>query len=172
MDAIFGKPHWVVFNCLTGETTAADQLPFEVGSGEAVDLRLTGAGVAPKHFALCMVKDHGMCLAKRDAAAPIILNGSLVEFSELALNTDYALLAGTELLLIRGGRKINTWSAGLRAAEWHLYDPAAKKREGPFAWQDLPFEKLLEIVQPDRDLSRTPILHGCSIGRSRAAGGD
>src|SRR5271155_754686 len=43
---LFGKTQWVAVDCLTGESHNVEQLPFEIGAGGGVDLKLDGQGVA------------------------------------------------------------------------------------------------------------------------------
>jgi len=61
------KMEWMVVDCLTGESRLVEQLPFEIGSGEGVDLKLNGQGVAERHCAINQVKDHGLCLCAAGA---------------------------------------------------------------------------------------------------------
>jgi hypothetical protein len=109
MESIFGKARWAIFNARTGEVTYVDHMPFEVGSDEAVDLRLTGAGVAGKHM---IVNDSRgeVGLLRRDAVAEVIVNGSPTPFASLKANTDYTVDLGSERLIVHGARKIEQWA--------------------------------------------------------------
>ena len=56
----FSKVHWTIFDSVEGSWTEVGSLPFEMGSDEAVDLHLNGAGVQGKHCALAQVKGRGI----------------------------------------------------------------------------------------------------------------
>jgi hypothetical protein len=147
--SIFGKVHWAVFDCLTGDCTQVARLPFEIGSDEGVDLRLDGAGVAPKHCALAKVPGHALGLVRRDEQAAVLLNGNGVNFQELTPDTDYSLLLGEHLLLLRGSKHLEAWQAGLDHTRWSLFNPASQEPEGP-----LP---LLELCGTARREGRDPM---------------
>jgi hypothetical protein len=147
MESIFGKPRWAIFNARSGEVTFVEHMPFEIGSDQAVDLRLTSPGVAGKHCVINNVRDEGVSIAQRDPGAALIVNGAPTEFSPLKPNTDYAIELGGERLIVHGARKIQEWadqkkadfdknpeaartagkapgesSAGFRPNEWSLID--------------------------------------------------
>ncbi len=85
-------------------------MPFEVGSDEDVDLRLTGTGVAGKHLALNSTREGAITALRRDPVAEVILDGAPTAFSPLKTNKDYAVELGAERLVIRGDRKIRDWA--------------------------------------------------------------
>lgn len=108
MESIFGKARWAIFNARTGEVTFVEHMPFEIGSDEAVDLRLTGAGVAGKHMIINDSRGE-IGVLRRDPSAEVILNGSPTPFSTLRPNVDHTVDLGSERLIIHGGRKIEQW---------------------------------------------------------------
>jgi hypothetical protein len=69
---LWRKAEWMAVDCLTGESRLVEQLPFEIGSGEGVDLKLHSQGVAERHCAINQVKDHGLCLIKQDAGPRLV----------------------------------------------------------------------------------------------------
>ena len=147
MDSIFGKPKWAIFNARTGEAISIEHMPFEIGSAEDVDLRLTSPGVAPKHCVINNVRDEGVSIVRRDALGAVILDGAPIENSQLKPSVEHLVELGSERLIIFGARKINEWiekkraefspaqttaasgageaagsSSGFRANEWSLID--------------------------------------------------
>src|SRR5438477_4720280 len=98
---LFGKVRWVLVDCLTGEYSKVETLPFEIGSGEGVDLKLNGQGVAERHCAVNQVKKHGLCLIKQEPNLPLVVDGASVEFCPLAPDVDYAVKVGSHSLALR-----------------------------------------------------------------------
>ncbi len=131
MPSFFGKVHWVVVDCLTGEYTRVEHLPFEIGSGNGVDLKLNGQGVAERHCALNKVKGTGLCLVRQEPNLPLIVNGESVDISPLTPETDYAVKVGGHLLAIRGCKNPDPWLQGLNLGQWTLYDPSTRQTDGP-----------------------------------------
>lgn len=134
---LFGKTSWAVVDCVTGESRKVEQLPFEIGSGGGVDLKLNGHGVAERHCAINQVKGHGLCLIKQEPNSPLIVNGEAVEFSPLAPDTDYTVKIGAHFLAVRGARQIEPWLRELDCAKWTLQDAANNRVDGPMTLPEL-----------------------------------
>src|SRR3954462_6698107 len=100
MELIFGKPRWAIFNARTGEATLIEHMPFEIGSAEDVDLRLTSAGIASKHCAINNIRDEGVSIIRKDASAKVILDGAAIEHSPLKPSVEHTLELGSERLII------------------------------------------------------------------------
>src|SRR5947208_16882328 len=96
MESIFGKPRWAIFNARTGEATLIEHMPFEIGSAEDVDLRLTSAGIAPKHCAINNIGDEGVSIVRKDASAKEILQGAAIEHRRLKHSIQHTLDLGSE----------------------------------------------------------------------------
>jgi len=131
------KAEWMAVDCLTGESRLVEQLPFEIGSGEGVDLKLNSQGVAERHCAINQVKDHGLCLIKQDPALSLLVDGQPIEFCPLAPDTDYAIKVGAHFLALRGGRKLEQWVKNLDCTQWTLHDPANHQVDGPMGLVEL-----------------------------------
>jgi len=128
-------------DCLSGECSRIEHLPFEVGSGEGADLRLNGQGVAERHCALNQVKTHGFCLIKHDPNLPLVVDGAPVEYCPLAPDTDYTVRIGHHLLVVHGSRDIEPWLRSLDVTQWSLHDSATNQVDGP-----LQFEALCQLA--------------------------
>ena len=76
MFDLLRKVEWVAVDCLTGESRKVEQLPFEIGAGEGVDLKLNSQGVAERHCAINQVKGHGLCLIKQEASLALFVDGA------------------------------------------------------------------------------------------------
>ncbi|HWX21833.1 MAG TPA: FHA domain-containing protein [Candidatus Binatia bacterium] len=137
MIKFFEKSQWVAVNCLTGEFSKIENLPFEIGSGEGVDLKLNGQGVAERHCAVNQVKGHGLCLIKQEQNLPLMVDGQPVEYCTLAPEVDYPVRIGSHLLVIRGGRNVENWLRGLDFGQWSLCDAATNQVDGPMSFDDL-----------------------------------
>lgn len=134
---LFGKTLWVAVDCLTGESRNVEQLPFEIGAGEGVDLKLHGQGVAERHCAINQVKGHGLCLIKQEPNLPLLVNGEPIEFCPLSPDTDYAVKVGAHFLALRGGRQVGQWLRGLDCTQWTLHDTANGRMDGPMGLEEL-----------------------------------
>lgn len=132
----FGKTQWVVVDCLTGESLKVQQLPFEIGAGEGVDLKLHGAGVAERHCALNQVRGRGLCVIKQEPGASLVVNGEVVDVCPLSPDKDYAIQVGPHFLALHGGRD-GKWLAGLDCAQWTLHDAANNRVDGPMGFEQL-----------------------------------
>ena len=124
-------------DCLTGESRNVEQLPFEIGAGEGVDLKLHGQGVAERHCAINQVKSHGLCLIKQEPNLPLVVNGEPIEFCPLSPDTDYAVKVGAHFLALRGGRQVGQWLRGLDCTQWTLHDAANGRVDGPMGLEEL-----------------------------------
>jgi hypothetical protein len=131
------KVQWAAVDCLTGESRLVEQLPFEIGSGEGVDLKLNASGVAERHCAINQVKGHGLCLIKQDPDLPLFVDGQSIEFCPLAPETDYAVKVGAHFLALRGGRSLEVWLKSLDCTQWTLHDPASHRVDGPMPLAEL-----------------------------------
>jgi hypothetical protein len=134
---LFGKTQWVAVDCLTGESRKVEQLPFEIGAGEGVDLKLHGQGVAERHCAINQVKSHGLCLIRQDPILPLLVNGQPIEFCPLVPDTDYAIKVGPHFLAVRGARQIEPWLRALDCSQWTLRDVANGRVDGPMGFEEL-----------------------------------
>src|ERR1043165_9631896 len=115
MESIFGKPKWAIFNARTGEATRIEHLPFEIGSAEDVDLRLTSPGVAPKDCVINDVREEGVSISRKDPNATLLLDGATIERTPLKSSAEHVLEFGSERLIIYGARKIDDWIENKRA---------------------------------------------------------
>jgi hypothetical protein len=191
MESIFGKPKWAIFNARTGEAIRIEHMPFEIGSAEDVDLRLTASGVAPKHCVINNARDEGVSIFRKDPAAPVLLDGAAIDHTPLKSSFEHVLELGSERLIIHGARKIEDWiekkrgefsttpqsaaavpappaatgSSGFRANDWSLIDC----QTGEITRIDkLPFEI---GSAPDTDLHLEGLLqHHCAIAALRGKG--
>src|SRR4051812_15006647 len=102
MESIFGKPKWAIFNARTGEAIRIEHMPFEIGSAEDVDLRLTSAGVAPKHCVINNVRDEGVSIFRKDATAAVVLDGAAIDHTPLKASVEHTLELGSERLIVYG----------------------------------------------------------------------
>ncbi len=134
---LFGKTQWVAVDCVTGESRRVEQLPFEIGAGEGVDLKLHGQGVAERHCAINQVKSRGLCLIKQEPSFPLLVNGESIEFCPLSPDTDYAVKVGAHFLALRGGRQIEPWLRALDCTQWTLHDAANGRVDGPMGLEEL-----------------------------------
>ena len=139
-------------DCLSGECSRIQHLPFEVGSGEGADLRLNGQGVAERHCALNQVKTHGFCLIKHDPNLPLVVDGEPVEYCPLAPDVDYTVRIGNHLLVVHGSRDIEPWLRSLNFNQWSLHDSATNQVDGP-----LPFEELCQYAREHQRHPQTSV---------------
>jgi hypothetical protein len=191
MESIFGKPKWAIFNARTGEAIRIEHMPFEIGSAEDVDLRLTSAGVAPKHCVINNVRDEGVSILRKDPTTFVMLDGAAIDHTQLKPSVEHTLELASERLIIYGARKIDDWiekkraefsanpqavattptapsssgSSGFRPNEWSLIDC----QTGEITRIDkLPFEI---GSAPDTDLHLEGLLqHHCAIAALRGKG--
>jgi hypothetical protein len=167
--SIFGKVHWAVFDCLTGDCTRVERLPFEFGSDEGVDLRLNGADVFPKHCAIAKVQGRTLGVIRRDEQAVVTLNGHSLDFHELLPDTDYSLLVGTHFLLLRGCAKPDDWRAQLDHNVWSIFNPATQALEGALPLVELCRSALREGWSPTTVLVPRGAGMGFYLGQAAAA---
>src|SRR3954465_5518964 len=190
MESIFGKPKWAIFNARTGEATRIEHMPFEIGSAEDVDLRLTSPGMAPKHCVINNVRDEGVSITRKDPTASVVLNGAATDHTRLKASIEHTLELGPERLILLGARKIDVWiekkraeffanpqsaaattasaeagSSSFRANDWSLIDC----QTGEITRIDkLPFEI---GSAPDTDFHLEGLLqHHCAISALRGKG--
>ncbi|MCI0540036.1 MAG: hypothetical protein L0Z50_32925 [Verrucomicrobiales bacterium] len=139
MFGAFTKVRWAVFDCLTGEWTSVEHLPFEIGSDEGVDLRLNGGELYAKHCALTAVKGRRcVSLVKRDERAQVLLNGAASEaMAALEPDCDYSLQVGSHFLLLRGGTDLERWRKELDHTSWSVFFPETQDYAGPWTMPEL-----------------------------------
>ena len=137
MKSLFSKLHWVAVDCHTGEFSKVERLPFEIGSGEGVDLKLNGQGVAERHCSINQIKGHGMCLVKQEPNLPLVVDGEVVDSVKLSPDVDYAVKIGGHFLAVRGGRNVHDWLRGLDFGQWSLHDAANGQTDGPMGFEEL-----------------------------------
>ncbi len=160
MLRFFGRVTWGVFNCLTGSYLRVEKLPFEIGSGEGVDLRLEGPGVAEKHCSLQKGGEAGLSLVSADPEAQVWVNGAPSESLELQLDQDYAIRVGPHFLALRGSKNLEEWRAGLAADQWFLTSPDGEFTEGPF----MPAELCQTALAEHRDRRSGTFVQGMTVG--------
>ena len=128
------KQSWGLIDCTSGEFYPVEKMPFEIGSGDGVDLRLEGdAGVLSKHCALTRVRDGSLMLIPVEpTAGEVVVNGAVREqpFS-LEPDQDYALRLGSHLLALRGGRDLKGWRTKVDHRNWVLNDQSTGNSFGP-----------------------------------------
>src|SRR6185503_6240204 len=144
---MFGKKQWIVLHCQTGKWTFVNKLPFEIGSGEGVDLRLNGIAGPEKSCVLVQGQGRGLRLVRLDPASPPLVNGLPGEAIELEPDQDYSVQAGGHFLVIRGGGKLDRWRKQIGLEEWFLYEPESQVVEGPAS--------LLELCRTAREQGRS-----------------
>ena len=137
MFDLLRKVEWMAVDCLTGESRLVEQLPFEIGAGEGVDLKLKSQGVAERHCALNQVKGHGLCLIKQDPSLALFVDGQPIDFFPLEPETDYVVKVGAHFLALRGGRNMEEWAKALDCTQWTLHDPANHHVDGPMGLAEL-----------------------------------
>jgi hypothetical protein len=134
---ILRKVKWMAVDCLTGESRLVEQLPFEIGAGEGVDLKINSQGVAERHCALNHVKGYGLCLIKQEPGLPLFVDGQPIEYCPLEPETDYAVKVGAHFLALRGSRQVEEWARGLDCTQWTLHDTANNLVDGPMGLAEL-----------------------------------
>lgn len=137
MLKLFGKAHWVMVDCLSGEYSRVETLPFEIGSGEGADLKLNGQGVAERHCAINQVKGRGLCLIRQEPSLPLVVDGESIEFCDLKPETDYAIKIGAHFLALHGARNVDDWLRGMDFSQWTLHDTASNRVDGPMGLEEL-----------------------------------
>ena len=130
------------------QTFAGSTLRFEVGSSLAAKLRATG-------------REHGSTLFMTLLAAYAVLVGRTACQDDIVVGTPIANRTRAELEQLVGFF-VNTLPIRIRlAADEPFTSMLARVREaclGAFDHQLVPFEKIVEAVNPPRDLGRNPIL--------------
>jgi hypothetical protein len=157
---LFARVRWALIDCTTGTLFPIDRLPFQIGSGDAVDLKLNGGRVAEQHCALQTVKSVGVCLVKGEAEAGLIVNGQAPDVTPLETETDYSICIGNHLFALPGSKKIDSWPARLNVGEWWLLEPGSSNAEGPTPLLDL----CRRAANEARDLHSTIYPSGLETG--------
>jgi hypothetical protein len=141
---LFKAPSWGVFNCVSGDFHPADKMPFEIGSDEGVDLKLTGHGVRPKHCAITQIRGGGVVLTPVDSGfGEVVVNGNqIAQPLALVLEQDYAVRIGPHLLAVRGGRALDAWRSRLDSGRWMISHQPSGATLGP-----VPFAGLFTLAQ-------------------------
>lgn len=115
--ALFGRKGWCLVDCLSGAWVMIDTFPFEIGSADAVDLKIED--LLADHCTLKETRDQGLCLVKSSAQAGVTVNGGEAgEVTSLAPNSDYTLKLGARCFALRGGRSMEAWHRHLDPALW------------------------------------------------------
>lgn len=156
----FTKKSWGLVNCLTGQQSQIDKFPFEIGSAEAVDLRLED--IAPNQCALVETKQLGICITPRDTTVKVVLNGKLLESpTQLKTEADYSLQIGSHFFVLRGGRGTEKWAKTINTKQWLMQNLKTNKTAGP-----MEFEPLTQLVKDLNSDAQTTILYpkGATIG--------
>jgi hypothetical protein len=135
--SLFAKVRWAFLDCITGTGVPVEKLPFHIGSGHAVDLKLNGGRVCEQHCAIQAIKGVGVCLVRGDEQAMLIVNGQPVDVSPLEPNSDYTICLGDHLLALRGEKRIENWTTKINFAEWWLVEQGSEAPEGPWPLLDL-----------------------------------
>ena len=133
----FKKIDWVVVDCFANTSIKVEGFPFEIGSGEGVDLRLNGQDVAERHCAINPVKGRDLCLIKQEGGHILVVNGQSVEYVQLLPDQDYTIKVGGHFLAVRGSRNIGAWLRALDFSQWTLQDTATNQTDGPMGFDEL-----------------------------------
>lgn len=139
--------HCTVYDCLTGNLTRVDRLPFEIGAGEGVDLRIAGPDFPDRICVLRRTREHGLCLIISQPDVSLVVNGASVEAVEIRKGEDYSLVIGNRLLAVRGGRASKDWDSQLNHREWVLFDEGSEPRLGPLSAEDLMREATIRGIR-------------------------
>jgi hypothetical protein len=160
MIGLSQKPTFAILDCLTGELREISQMPFEIGSGEAADLRIVDERVRERH---CVVleKKGKTYIARRDPQATVLLNGVERDSSVLTPATDYFVKIGPKFLAVRGSRDVAQWRDRVTINAWCLVDKATGFSDGPYPLHHLPRVMRQEQLDPDATIAH---LAGLTVG--------
>ena len=137
MISSFQKPTFGILDCLTGEMREIAQMPFEIGSGEASDLRIVDDRVCERHCVVLEAKGKTY-IAKRDPLAVFILDGVERESSVLGPGTDYFVQLGPKFFAMRGSRDVEQWKDQVTLNAWYLVNKQSGFSGGPYPLHHLP----------------------------------
>lgn len=156
----FGEKSWCLIDVLTGESWCIDKFPFEIGSGDAVDLKMSG--LLDHHCALVESKDRGVCLVQKTPDADLLLSGEkTAPMTPLSPNKDYTLKVGRHFLAMRGDKNIDEWKNKVDINQWFLSDPQLGKSDGPMLLSQFP----AFLSKQQRDHRKTAVFpKGLSAG--------
>jgi hypothetical protein len=137
MIGIFRRHTFGLLDCLTGELREISRMPFEIGSGEASDLRIDDPRICERHCVVLEAKGKTY-IARRDAQAAFILDGVERESAVLEPATDYFLKVGPKFFALRGSRDLEQWKGRVALDAWFLVSRAAGFSGGPYPLAHLP----------------------------------
>ncbi len=124
-------------DCVTGVSTKIERFPFEIGSGDGVDFKLNGQGVAERHCAINKTKDRGLGLLKQEGGHVLVVDGEAVDFCKLEPDREYSIRVGGHLLAMRGGRDLDSWLGALDFNQWSLHDSTTNQVDGPMSFEEI-----------------------------------
>ena len=160
MIGAFQKPTFGILDCLTGELREITQMPFEIGSGEASDLRIVDERICERHCVIIEAKGKTY-IARRDPQAAFILNGVERESSVLAPASDYFLKLGPKFFALRGSRDLEQWKERVTIDAWCLLNQEAGFHGGPYALRHLPRMMRQHRLDPASTIAH---LDGMTVG--------
>jgi hypothetical protein len=137
---MIGSPQKTTFgilDCMTGELREIAQMPFEIGSGEASDLRIMDERVSDRHCVILEAKGKTY-IARRDRQASFILDGQECESSVLVPSTDYFVKIGPKFFALRGTRDVGQWKDRVKLNSWRLENQESGFSGGPYPVRSLP----------------------------------
>jgi len=158
MIGSFRKPTFGILDCITGELREITKMPFEIGSGEAADLRILDERISVRHCVVLEAKGKTY-IAKRDPLAVFILDGVEQKSSVLVPSTDYFIKLGPKFFAIRGSQNIEQWKNRVTINAWCLVNKESGFSGGPYPLHHLP----RVIRQQSLDLEST-IAHLDGLG--------
>ncbi|MCC7377418.1 MAG: hypothetical protein IT581_22345 [Verrucomicrobiales bacterium] len=155
---LFGKSHWSVFDCVTGDFVRLEQFPYELGEGPRSDAADRASGT--QRVVLSLGKKGELQLARDGGSGSFHLNGIEVEEASLEPGKDYSLQLGSRLLAVRGGKDLSRWQKSLKLDAWTLYDPASGESSA-----EKRLDQILTLAeQAADDSATTAILQGLDMG--------
>lgn len=152
MIGSFLKPTFGILDCLTGELREINQMPFEIGSGEASDLRILDERLFERHCVILEAKGKTY-IAKRDPAAVFLLDGVERESSVLAPSTDYFVKLGPKFFALRGSRDVEQWKDRVTLNAWCLVNKESGFSGGPYPLHHLPRVMRQQRLDPESTIA-------------------
>lgn len=132
ISRFFKTVSWGILHCSSGSFSSIEKFPFEIGSGDGVDLKLDGVGVAPKHCTITQTRGGGMMLTLASPDVEVVVNGHPVDQSlSLTQDEDHAIQLGAHALALRGSRALDDWPATIRPHDWMVSHQASGVTFGP-----------------------------------------
>lgn len=124
-----GPVQWGVFDCVHGSLQKIESLPFDI-TVDQNDER--GAAVSEMCCLMEKLGDGSVQFSITAETIPFQIDGQTTGKLILKPNTDYPIILGPCLLLLRGEKDITAWSKKLNHQQWFVRTPGEKKPEGPY----------------------------------------